>query len=56
LLWPKNTHVLKQILNAVITEIEALLISGSKFLYAAASELSHVLTVFSQLLIIVEAL
>jgi hypothetical protein len=41
LLYTKNTHMFKLLINIVAAKIEALIISGNKFLYAC--ELSHVL-------------
>jgi hypothetical protein len=38
LLYARNTYILTLLLNAVIAGIEALVISGNKFLYACVKE------------------
>jgi hypothetical protein len=39
----KNINILKLLLNIVTTEIEALVLSGNKFLYACVKEVCHLL-------------
>jgi hypothetical protein len=38
LLYTKNTHILQLLLNMVTARIEALVASGSKFIYAFVKE------------------
>jgi hypothetical protein len=60
-MYTKNSYILKLILNTGIARIEALVISGSKFLYARVKEVCCLQAqprsdTFPQLPIIVEAL
>jgi hypothetical protein len=61
LLYTKDLYILELLLNIVTAEIEALVISGNKFLYACVKDVCHLwvrprFDTFRQLLIIVEAL
>jgi hypothetical protein len=41
ILYTKNTYILKLVLNVVTTGIEALVLSGNKFMYACVKEVCH---------------
>jgi hypothetical protein len=41
ILYKKNTYILKLLLNVVTAGIEALVISGNKFLYANVKEVCY---------------
>jgi hypothetical protein len=43
LLYTKNTSIFQLLLNIVTARIEALVVSGTKFLYACAKEVCHLL-------------
>jgi hypothetical protein len=60
-LYTKNTYILKLLLNVVTAGIEALVISGNKFLHACVKEVCYLQAqpqsdTFHKLLIIVEVL
>jgi hypothetical protein len=60
-LYTKNTHIFKLLINIVTAEIEALIISGNKVLYACVKEVCCLWALqcfgtFRQLLIFVEVL